>query len=152
MQQSAAPAWGPALSWSCRSKQVGALCCTHAMCGCHSVHPGRQAVSVHWAQMLRLYACSSLQHLVWEGCPAIAAYCLLRSQPFLQERDQMTREIERLKADEHAAVLEKKRAAEQLMLEVQRSNGEQVRPSRHVLSSSPLMDCWFSSVKHDLRV
>ena len=40
----------------------------------------------------------------------------------------MTREIERLKADEHAAALEKKRAAEQLMLEVQRSNGEQVRP------------------------
>ncbi len=49
----------------------------------------------------------------------------------------MTREIERLKADEQAAALEKKKAAEQLMLEVQRSNGEQVRPSCYVLFSSP---------------
>ena len=64
----------------------------------------------------------------------------------------MTREIERLKADEHAAVLEKKKAAEQLMLEVQRSNGEQVRPLRYVLVSSPLMGCWVSLFRRDSEV
>ena len=39
----------------------------------------------------------------------------------------MTGEIERLKSEETQAALEKKRAAEALMVEVHRSNAEQVR-------------------------
>ena len=39
----------------------------------------------------------------------------------------MTGEVERLKAEEAQAALEKKRAAEALMIEVHRSNAEQVR-------------------------
>lgn len=38
----------------------------------------------------------------------------------------MTGEVERLKAEEAQAALEKKRAAEALMVEVHRSNAEQV--------------------------
>ena len=38
----------------------------------------------------------------------------------------MTGEIERLKSEETQAALEKKRAAEALMVEVHRSNAEQV--------------------------
>lgn len=45
----------------------------------------------------------------------------------VQERDHLTGEIERLKAEEAQAALEKKRAAEALMVEVHRSNAEQVR-------------------------
>ena len=45
----------------------------------------------------------------------------------LQERDHMTGEIERLKFEEAQAALEKKRAAEALMVEVHRSNAEQVK-------------------------
>lgn len=43
-----------------------------------------------------------------------------------QERDHMTGEVERLKAEEAQASLDKKRAAEALMQEVYRSNAEQV--------------------------
>ena len=46
--------------------------------------------------------------------------------PFVQERDHMTGEVERLKAEEAQAALDKKRAAEALMEEVHRSNAEQV--------------------------
>ena len=40
----------------------------------------------------------------------------------------MTGEVERLRAEEAHAILEKKKAAEALMVEVHRSNAEQVPP------------------------